>query len=193
MDQKDLIKYGLIAIGAYLIYKYVEANGGLSAVLGTTAAAAPLPAGTTVTPAQVAAALAAAKVSPPASTSVSTPPATSTTISPVNIPITPAPPIAAVIGPVSQQMLAAATAAGEPNSLSMDGWNYYFEIVTGQPSPLDPGAVPAGVYQGAGIVDRTTLTDIGTWLAIAQNQLPSAGLSAFFGLGGPRYTPAWLM
>ena len=58
---KDLIKYGLLALGAYLVWKYIEDNGGLSAVLGTTAAAGT----TTQTPAQIAAA-AAAGTKPPA-------------------------------------------------------------------------------------------------------------------------------
>ncbi len=39
MNQKDLIKYALIAIGAYLIYEYIQKNGGLSGIFGTTAAA----------------------------------------------------------------------------------------------------------------------------------------------------------
>jgi hypothetical protein len=46
MDQKDLIKYGLIALGAYLIYKYIEDNGGLSAVLSGTPLVPAIPATT---------------------------------------------------------------------------------------------------------------------------------------------------
>ncbi len=38
MNQKDLIKYGLLALGAYLVWKYIEDHGGLSAVLGTVTA-----------------------------------------------------------------------------------------------------------------------------------------------------------
>jgi hypothetical protein len=57
MNSKDLIKYGLIALGAYLIYEYIQKNGGLSGIFGTTAAAG----GTgTLTAAQIAAANAAA-------------------------------------------------------------------------------------------------------------------------------------
>jgi hypothetical protein len=56
MNQKDLIKYALIALGAYLIYEYIQKNGGLSGIFGTTAAAG----GTgTLTAAQIAAAAAA--------------------------------------------------------------------------------------------------------------------------------------
>ncbi len=39
MNSKDLIKYGLIALGAYLIYEYIQKNGGLSGIFGSTAAA----------------------------------------------------------------------------------------------------------------------------------------------------------
>lgn len=53
MNQKDLIKYALIALGAYLVYKYVEENGGFAAVIGqVTGTPAPAPAVTaTQTPA----------------------------------------------------------------------------------------------------------------------------------------------
>jgi hypothetical protein len=43
MEQKDLLKYGLIAIGAYLIYQYIQSKGGISALFGGTATAPPLP------------------------------------------------------------------------------------------------------------------------------------------------------
>ncbi len=33
MNQKDLIKYALIAIGAYLIYEYIQKNGGISGLV----------------------------------------------------------------------------------------------------------------------------------------------------------------
>lgn len=35
MNQKDLIKYGLIALGAYLVWKYVQDHGGIDGLLGT--------------------------------------------------------------------------------------------------------------------------------------------------------------
>ncbi len=41
MNQKDLIKYGLLALGAYLVWKYIEDHGGISAVLGTSTGATP--------------------------------------------------------------------------------------------------------------------------------------------------------
>jgi hypothetical protein len=43
MNQKDLIKYGLLALGAYLIWEYIQKNGGISGLFGTTAAAGPIP------------------------------------------------------------------------------------------------------------------------------------------------------
>ena len=44
MNQKDAIKWGLILLGAYLVYKYVEQNGGFAAVLGqVTGTPAPAP------------------------------------------------------------------------------------------------------------------------------------------------------
>ncbi len=45
MNQKDLIKYGLIVVAGYLVYKYVQDHGGFSAMLGQT-----LPAGTAPSP-----------------------------------------------------------------------------------------------------------------------------------------------
>ena len=233
MDQKDLIKYGLIAIGAYLIYKYVEANGGLSAVLGTgsttpatgtgttancnftgqatVTAAAAKALGITLSAAQLAqiAACGMAVATPAQLTQLQVAAVSQKVPNPsaTNPPVSNTPPPATCPGgsfvngvctqeptdPISQLMVGLATSSGSGTSLDMDQWNYFYSQVTGNPSPVDPGSISPGVYAGAGIVDRTTPTDIGTWLAIMQNQSPSSGLSAFFGLGGPRYTPAWLM
>ncbi len=49
---KDLVKYALIAVAAYLVYEYIQKNGGLQAMFGTPAlpgAAPPAPAPTTTT------------------------------------------------------------------------------------------------------------------------------------------------
>ena len=43
---KDLIKYFLLGLGIYLVYKYVEDHGGIEALLGMGTAAAPPPATT---------------------------------------------------------------------------------------------------------------------------------------------------
>ena len=217
MDQKDLIKYGLIAIGAYLVYKYVEANGGLSAVLGTTAAAGTLPTGTP--PAITAPKTAATPPpTPPASTAVGAtstdtagniyfwngtawilktaalppPPATTAAGCPVGQVNVNGTCIAQVVDPISQLMVGLATSAGAGVTLNMDQWCYYYTEVTGLPCPVDPGGITPGLYAGAGIVDRTTPTDIGTWLAIMQNQAPALGLT---GIGDARYLTAsagWL-
>jgi hypothetical protein len=230
MDQKDLIKYALIGVGLYLIYQYIQEHGGLAYVLGQSttptcatgtswstvsascATGAAPPASSGVTPAQVAAQILANQAATgaahptPTITTVSTPPTTATTPAgcpagqiPVNGTCTPAA-IGATL--ISQQMVAAATAAGAGTALNMDQWDYYYQMVTGSAFPIDPGSIPAGVYQGAfgaGFTnpdgsppDRTTPTDIGTWLSIMQNQDPSLGLSGL-GMFSYRYTPAWLM
>ncbi len=36
MNQKDLVKYGLMLVAGYLVYKYVQDHGGFSAILGQT-------------------------------------------------------------------------------------------------------------------------------------------------------------
>lgn len=286
MDQKDIIKYGLLALGAYLIWKYIEDNGGLSSVLGTATGtgtgagttavtgacndngrlAVLAAAGVSVTAAQQTAMCAGQNVPltdaqstqltvynaqqasmhlpPPTTTPVSspapTPPAGGPYVptdynpcvggvavwnasagaalnggaQPSTVPQSAAAvtcvttagcpigqtnvngvctvePAGATL--ISQQMLAAATTAtGAGTALNMDQWDYYYQMVTGSAFPIDPGSIPPGVYAGAGIVDRTTPTDIGTWLAIMQNQDPSLGLSGL-GMFSYRYTPAWLM
>ncbi len=205
MNSKDLIKYGLIALGAYLIYEYIQKNGGLSGIFGTTAAAGTVPpvpppgislpnASAIGTPGQVATVI-PAPPSPVMATPPSTPVGMTRTINGVQYTWngsawmtnqttpTPSTPTASI----SQQMLALAGT----NSLNMDQWSFYYTQITGQPSPADPGSIDPNLYAGAGIVDRTTPTDVGTWLAIMQNQAPSLGLT---GLGAMmRYTPAWLM
>jgi hypothetical protein len=201
MNQKDLIKYGLLALGAYLIWEYIQKNGGISGLFGTTAAAGttPIIPGTTagVPPLTSILPNAPATPTPPAQPPAPTPVGTLRTINGTqyqwngsawlqtapanpNLPPAPAPPV-----PISQQML---NAAGT-NNLDMFQWSYYWTQITGQPSPADPNAIDPSVYAGAGIVDSSSPTDVGTWLAIMQNQAPQLGL---MGLGA-RFTPAWLM
>jgi hypothetical protein len=45
MNSKDLLKYALIAVGAYLIYEYLQKNGGISGLFGSTASAGTTPCG----------------------------------------------------------------------------------------------------------------------------------------------------
>lgn len=87
---------------------------------------------------------------------------------------------------ISQRMVA----LGGSGPFNMDQWCYYYSEATGNPCPVDPGAIPDGVYSGAGIVDRTTPTDVGTWLAIMQNQNPGAGLTGY-GLGNGTTTAGY--
>ena len=218
MDQKQLIKYALIGLGVYLVYEYLQAHGGLAGFLGSVtgigtgttgavpgagastgpgapAVTAPHPGGwmpTDYVPCVGGVAVwnsgpdantaqyrstpqsaALVKCAMPAATGAGTSsgaptPAGST---------------------VSQKMQAAAGA----NSFNFDQWCYYYTQVTGQPCPVDPGSIDPSVYQGAGIVDRTTPTDVNTWLAIIQSQAPSAGVSGLPAAWGHAYTPAWLM
>ena len=257
MNSKDLIKYGLLALGAYLIYKYIQDNGGISGLFGTTGGTSGLTSNgvaalnamlnqesvasfsaaqitqLALTPAQVTILNAAAaptnrmtadilmnqlnissqQLAFIRSTNVSPVAGGTQTYIPipvVNQPPAPHPPaptpatntsgcpagqymyngvcVATGTSPstISQRMQQAAGS----NSLNMDQWAFYYSQITGQPSPVDPGSIDPSVYAGAGIVDRTTPTDVGTWLAIMQNQAPQLGL---MGLGAMRYTPSWLM
>jgi hypothetical protein len=98
---------------------------------------------------------------------------------------------------VSQQMV---TAAGASDGLSTDEWCYFYEKITGNQCPIDPGSIDPNVYHDAGVQladgspgDRSTPTSIQTWLAIMQNQAPSAGLSGLAGLAALRVANAWLV
>lgn len=133
----------------------------------TPVASSPLPAATGSAP-----------ISTPVSTAAPAPVGAVTTPVTLNSP-TP-PPVSAPSGstPSAQTVSQKMVAAGGNGPFNMDQWCYYYNQVTGNPCP-DPGAIPASVYAGAGIVDRTTPTDIGTWLAVIQNQDPSLGLSGY--------------
>ncbi len=43
MNQKDLIKWGLIALGAYLVYRYIQDHGGIDGIFGGLGPAVPHP------------------------------------------------------------------------------------------------------------------------------------------------------
>jgi len=43
MNQKDLIKYGLIALGVYLVWKYVQDHGGIEGLFGGLGPTVPHP------------------------------------------------------------------------------------------------------------------------------------------------------
>lgn len=84
---------------------------------------------------------------------------------------TPVPPSPVLI---SQKMVAA---AGTSSGLGMDQWCFYYQQVTGNDCPVDPGSIDMTPYGGG---DRSTPISIGTWLSIMQDQAPQLGLS---GLG----------
>lgn len=113
---KDLIKYGLIAVGAYLVWRYIQDNGGLDHILGfgTPGAVGPgthAPAGTTPTTTQ------------PAGGGSTTP----TTNPPV---------------PTLKDRVRAAAAA-EGSMLNLDQWCWYFGNTAGKPCPDPDVAWPA--------------------------------------------------
>ena len=97
---------------------------------------------------------------------------------------------------ISQQMV---SKAGMSDGLNMDQWCYYFSAVTGQDCPFDPGEITPQEFNDAGVVltdgspgDRTTPTNIGTWVAFAQLKAPSAGISGLYGLAAMHAANAWL-
>jgi hypothetical protein len=203
------VKYGILivvgGVGVYLIWKggylaqWMPSVFGPGAPLGSAVIPA-APAG--ATPAQIAAAQpssAQPTTLPTGTPSVPAVPApTPTPVSvapaPTPTPITPA----AATQLVSQKMV---TAAGMSDGLSMDEWCFYFTQVTGSDCPIDPGSIDPQVYHDAGVLqpdgttpgDRSTPTSIQTWLAIMQNQAPSACLSGLAGLAALRVANAWLV
>ena len=271
MDEKEIIKWGLIALGAYLIYEYIQQQGGLTNVLagsttgtgsGTSsaltangsavlnalmiqAAVPPLPASVVTSLAlnatqagilnaaqipanpETAAALFAqlnltetqmslilrytASLQPtgPEMQSHTAPTNTQTTTGPTACPMgqvlqggvcVTAPPASQPALLMSQQVLNAATAAGEPNNLNIDQWNFYYQQISGQQVSLPD--IPTSVYTSAGVQpnadgsgpDNTSPMPVSTWLAIMQLEMPQLGLSGFRGGMGTfaKYRPHWL-
>jgi hypothetical protein len=203
------VKYGILivvgGVGVYLLWKgnylaqWMPSVFGPGAPLGSAVIpSAPVGA----TPAQIAAQIAAQPTTQPTTLPTVTPsvpavpaPTPVTTPSPAPASITPA----AATQIVSQKMV---SAAGMSSGLSTDEWCLYFTQVTGSDCPVDPGSIDPTVYHDAGVLaadgsgnpgDRSTPTDIGTWLAIMQNQAPSAGLSGLAGLAALRVANAWLV
>jgi hypothetical protein len=199
---KYVVLVAVGGVGVYLIWKGGYLQQWFPSLFGTaipatTPAATPAasPSGSTAS-ALIASSIPAAVSTPLISAPTPTTPATITLTSPA-VPVATVAPItpAAAALAVSVQMSNAAASAGQDvNNLNMDQWNYYYGVVTGTPAPIDPGAVSPGIYAGAfgAPADRTTPTDVGTWLAIVQNQNPSAGLTGMAGLAALRVANAWL-
>jgi hypothetical protein len=199
VDEKEIIKWGLIALGAYLIYEYIQQQGGLTNVLaGTSAAAGTCPAGYQMSTTGQCVAIPVTTTQPATTTTTTTQP-TSTT-QPATTTSAPPPPAQTSTLPMSQQLLNAATAAGEPNSLNLDQWAYYYQALTG--TQLNIPTIPTSVYVGAGLSpnadgsgpDNTTPMPVSTWIAIVQLEMPQLGLSGFRGGMGTfaKYRPHWL-
>lgn len=163
---KEYIKYGLIALGAYLVWRYIEDHGGLSNVLGgtTTATAAPPPTIQTqqLTPEQIKA-------------------FTDKQIAEANKTLGTAPGSTSTAQTTLQKV--AAAAGGANVQLNVDQWCWYYAHVAGIPCP-DPNTF----YHG----DRSTPIDINTWWA-AMTAAGMSGLSNAWSKPNVSVTPSWLM
>jgi hypothetical protein len=141
------------------------------------------------------------------------PPIAPTPTTPATTPVTALPPVTVVPTPqiqppavtqspnptqaISQQMVAL---AGMSSGLGLDQWCFYFTEATGNDCPFDQGSIDPQTYADAGIVaadgspgDRSTPTDIGTWLAMAQLQAPQLGLTGIEGLAALHVANEWLV
>ncbi len=203
MNQKDLIKYALIAIGAYLIYEYIQKNGGLSGIFGTTAAA-----GTTgtLTAAQIAAANAAAAAAA-ANTGGGAPPAkppvldmTGLTVVPdVNdsltgvVKINGVPTKLSIItasGEIYDSTGSDVTSTLQGEGIDVVGLRTAFQNAAptqpayGQPGPCQQPNFfnPAGVCVSGNTLDGTY-----------GQPVPNTVSRGTAGLGAVRFTPPWLM
>jgi len=204
MDSR--VKYGVLivvgGVGVYLIWKGGYLAQWFPSLFGPGAplATAPVTTPTGVTPAQVAAIMAQQPSSLPAISAPTAPVPAPTPTTPVSVPSTPASPVnpaPAATQLISQKMTAL---AGTSTGLGMDQWCYFYTAATGQDCPFDPGSIDPQTYQDAGILaadgsagDRSTPTDIGTWLAMAQLQAPQLGLTGIEGLAALHVANAWLV
>ncbi len=168
MNQKDLIKYALIALGAYLIYEYIQKNGGISGIFGTTAAAGT---GPVVPPPGISMPNASA-IGPavshgtPLTTPITTPPPT------------PAPPVLdmtglTVVPDINDSLTGTVKLNGVPTRLS---------IITAS----------GAIYDSNGQEITSTLQSEGVDIVALRTAFANAG-SGVSGLGAVRYIPAWLM
>jgi hypothetical protein len=145
MDTGKLITLGAVGIGLYLLYEWLisqceTTNSALfgsstcSMLLGTSS----LPAVTT--PSTVSSA--------PSSSTVVGSPASSATVTPTQSPT----------NTLTNLLLQAATAAGEPSTLSPDQWAYYYQAIPGKPAIS--GAQFESILTSLGLTDATRSTTI---------------------------------
>jgi hypothetical protein len=170
MNQKDLIKWGVIALGAYLVWKYIQDHGGIDGLLGTGVSAHPAVTGTH--PAVTAPPTGAGTNAPP-------PPAPPATIPPPPQTIPPAAPLLdmtglVVIPDVNDSFTGTVKINGIPVRLS---------IITADGRIFDSS--------GTEVTDSLTARNIDVVALRTAFQNAGAGLTGMTGLG--RFTPAWLM
>jgi hypothetical protein len=163
MNQKDLIKYALIALGVYLIYEYLQKNGGLAAVFGTTVGPSPV--------------VPVPGISTPIASTIGTTPAQPTATSTPAAPA-PAPPVLDMTGltvtpDVNDSLTGTVKLNGVPTRLSII-------TATGQ------------IYDSTGTEITSTLQSEGVDIVGIRTAFANAG-SGISGLGAVRYIPAWLM
>jgi hypothetical protein len=171
MNQKDLIKWGVIALGAYLVWKYVQDHGGIEGLLGTTVSAHPTTTGThpAVTAPPTTGTGTGTNAPPPAPPATPPPPQT----------IPPAAPLLdmtglVVIPDVNESFTGTVKINGIPVRLS---------IITADGRIFDSS--------GTEITDSLTARGIDVVALRTAFQNAGAGLTGMSGLG--RFTPAWLM
>lgn len=171
MDEKQIIKWGLIALGAYLVWEYIQTNGGLSAVLGTTATAATTcPTGYILVSGQCVAAQPATTTIPAGTTTGTTPPATT------------APPVLDITGlVVSPDINSSFT-----GSVKINGVPTTLSIITGTGQIFDAsGADITATLQGEGV------DIVGLRTAFANAGAGLSGIGAF-SKPNPKWRPEWL-
>jgi hypothetical protein len=163
---KDLIKYGLIALGAYLIYQYIQKNGGISGLFGTTAAAGTVP------------------IVPGATTGVPS----LTNILP-NAPATPTQPAAQVPAQVPILDMTGLVVAPDIND-SLTGT----VKLNGIPTRLSIITASGQVYDSMGQEVTAVLQAQGVNIVALRTAFANAGGVGISGLGAMlRFTPSWLM
>jgi hypothetical protein len=165
MNQKDLIKYGLIALGVYLIYEYIQKNGGISGLFGTTVSAGtgplvPIPG-----------------ISMPIAATIGTPAQTT----PQNPPASTQPPPAPVL-----DMTGLVVTPDINDSLSGT------VKLNGVPTRLTIITASGQIYDATGQEITSTLQSEGVDIVGLRTAFANAG-AGVSGLGAVRYIPAWLM
>jgi hypothetical protein len=166
MNSKDLLKYALIAVGAYLIYEYLQAHGGLAGVFGSTASAGTLPViPNTGTSMPIASTIGTTPAQPAATSTPSTPP----------------PPAAPVLD------MTGLTVVPDIND-SLTGT----VKLNGVPTRLSIITASGAIYDSTGTEITSALQSQGIDIVALRTafQNAPAGVS---GLGAVRYIPAWLM